>query len=297
MRKSNFTIVLVLWLLITGCSDPKDIVFGPEPLKQIAEQGNQFKKLPEEDRTLLVGYLTSYEMGKAFGIDIKPATGRTVAEVISDAKAWKEKMNAAEMEAKEKKMAAEAKAKKKEADAEALKNKMIAERKAVAEKISSSVTVAIIDKTVLPENQDTGRYSEMLSIKYAIENKSDKTIRQLKGRVTFKDAVGDEIGWLPVSFEEAVKPQQTLTTTTGRGWKINRFSNGEIERIAGREFNSMTGTFEPESIAFDGGEVLKAPEFTHREGRRESGRGATRQGSWPAWLMRGVGQHTTEYYS
>lgn len=261
MCKFNFTIILVLWVLITGCSDPKDIVFGPEPLKQIAEQGNQFKKLPEEDRTLLVGYLTSLEMGKAFGVDIKSATGRTVAEVISDARAWKEKMNAAEMEAKEKKMAAEAEAKKKEAETEALKNRMIAERKAVAEKISSSVTVAIIDKTVLPENYDAGRYSEMLSIKYAIENKSDKTIRQLKGRVTFKDAVGDEIGWLPVSIEEAVKPQQTLKTTTGRGWKINQFSNGDIERIAGREFSSMTGIFEPESIAFDGGEVLKAPEL------------------------------------
>jgi hypothetical protein len=35
--------------------------------------------------------------------------------------------------------------------------------------------------------------------------------------------------------------------------------NGEIEKIADREFSSMKATFEPESIAFEGGEVLKAP--------------------------------------
>ncbi len=198
----------------------------------------------------MVGYLTITEMGKAFGADVKPATGRTVGEVLVDAKAWKEKMKAAEAEEK-----------KREAEAEALKNKVIAERKAVADKISTSVVVAIIDKTVLPENYDAGRYSEMLSLKYAIENKSDKTIRQLKGRVTFKDATGDEIGWLPVDIDEPVKPGQTLKTTTGRGWKLNRFMNGEIEKIAGREFSSMKAIFEPESIAFEGGEVLKAPDL------------------------------------
>jgi hypothetical protein len=37
--------------------------------------------------------------------------------------------------------------------------------------------------------------------------------------------------------------------------------NGNIEKIAGREFSSMKATFEPESIAFADGEVLKAPDM------------------------------------
>lgn len=240
--------IFVIALVVAGCSKPQDIVFGPEPLKQIAEQGEQFKKLSEEDRTLLVGYLTITEMGKVFGAKIKPATGRTVGEVLTDARAWKEKMQTAEVEAK-----------KREAEADALKVKVLAERKAVADKISSSVVVAVIDKTVLPKNYDAGRYNEMLSIKYAIENKSSKAIRQLKGRVVFNDATGDKVGWLPVDFDEPIGAGKSLTTTTGRGWKLNPFMNGEIEKIAGREFSSMKATFEPESIAFEGGEVLKAP--------------------------------------
>jgi hypothetical protein len=237
-------------LAVAGCSGPQDIVFGPEPLKQIADQGDQFKKLPEEDRTLLVSYLAITELGKAFGAEVKPATGRTVGEVLADARGWKAKMATAAAE--EKKL---------EAEAEALKAKVLAERKAVADKISSSVTVAIVDKMVMPKNYDVGRYNELLVVKYAIQNKSDKAIRQLKGRVYFKDATGDEIGWLWADIDEPVGPRDSLTTTTSRGWKLNEFRNGEIEKIAARDFSSMTTKFEPESIAFEGGEVLKAPEL------------------------------------
>ena len=254
--------ILLIFLmlgLISGCSDPKDIIFGPEPLKQIAEQGDQFKKLSENDRTLLVGYLTVTEMGKAFGSNIKPATGRTVAEVLTDARSWKDKMDAVELEAKLKREAAEVEAKKQKAEAEALKTKIIAERKEIADKISASVVVAVIDKTVLPKNYEAGRFREMLSLKYAIQNKSEKTIKQLKGRVRFKDAVGDEIGWLSVNIDEPIKPDQTLKTTTGRGWEISPISNDDVEKIAYRDFNSMQTNFEPESIAFEGGDILKAP--------------------------------------
>jgi len=242
--------VLMIVLFVAGCSNPKDIVFGPEPLKQIAEQGEQFKKLSEEDRMLLVGYLTISEMGKLFGADVKPATGRTVGEVLADARVWKEKMKAAEADKI-----------KQEKEAELLKAKVMAERKLISDKISSSVVVAVIDKTVLSENFDAGRYSKMLSLKYAIENKSDKDIRQLKGLVVFKDATGDMVGSLPVDFDQTIGARKSLTTTTGRGWKLNPFMNGEIEKIAGREFSSMKVTFEPESIAFADGEVLKAPDL------------------------------------
>ena len=240
---------LLVAVLATACSKPQDIVLGPEPLKQMSEQGEQFKRLSEEDRTLLVAYLGISQIGRAFGADLKSPTGRTVGEVLVDARVWREKM-----------MAAEAETKKREAEAEALKAKVLAERKAISERISSTVIVAVVGTRTLPKNYDVGRYSEMLSISFAIQNKSDKGILQLKGRVIFKDATGDTVGWLPVDFNEPVAAGKTLKTTTGRGWMLNEFRNGEIEKIAGRESSSMTAIFEPESVAFEGGEVLKAPE-------------------------------------
>src|SRR5687767_14029594 len=74
--------------VLIGCSKPTDIVLGPEPLRQMAEQGDKFKQLSEDDRVLLVGYLTAAEFGKVFGGEIKPATGRTVGEVLADARVW-----------------------------------------------------------------------------------------------------------------------------------------------------------------------------------------------------------------
>lgn len=250
MRKLVFPIVLMTVILFAACSKPQDIVFGPEPLKQMSEQGDSFRKLPEEDRMLLAAYLTLSEMGKAFGADVKPVAGRTVGEVLADARAWKERVKAAEVEKV-----------KREADATELRNKVMAERAAIAERISASALVAVIDKSVLPKNFQVGRFSPMLTITYAVENRSDKTIRQIKGVVTFKDATGDKIGTLYVDIDELVKPGQTIHTDTGKGWELNQFMNTDKEKIAGREATSMTATFEPSSIAFDGGEVIKAPEL------------------------------------
>ena len=245
MRRLSISVILVL--LITSCSDPKDLVFGTDS-NLTTEQQKTFVKLPEEDRMLLAGYIGVNKMSEAFGGEAKPLAGRTVGEVLVEARAWKVKV-----------LASEAEGKKQEAEAEALKNKVLTERKAMASKISASVVVAIVDKTVLPKDYDAGRFNAMLSLKYAIENKSDKTILQLKGQVTFKDATGDEVGTLSVDIDEPVHAGQTLTTTTGRGWELNEFMNGEIEKIASRDFTSMKTSFEPESIAFEGGEVLKAP--------------------------------------
>ena len=89
----NFAFVL-MFALFTGCGDPdpKNIVFGPDPLKQREEQSDQFKKLSEEELGLLVGYLAVMEIRQAFGGNAKPATGRTVGEVLIDAKAMKQEL-------------------------------------------------------------------------------------------------------------------------------------------------------------------------------------------------------------
>jgi hypothetical protein len=250
MRRALPLALFAISVVLTGCEKPTDIVFGPEPLKQMAEQGDRFRKLPEEERALLAAYLTLTEIGKSFGAEIKPASGRTVGEVLVEARAWQDKLKTAEAETK-----------KRQAEESALKGKVLAERKAVADKIAESVTLAITDKKILPENYEAGRYSKMLVLHYAIENKSDKTIRQLKGQVIFFDATGDKVGDLPVDIDERIAPHKTLKTTTGLGWKLNSFSSSDVEKIARRDFNSMKAVFEAEAIAFDGGEVLRTSEL------------------------------------
>lgn len=242
--------IATLLLVLTACSNPKDIVFGPEPLKEMAEKGDQFKKLPEEDRVLLAAYLGTLEIGKVFNADTKPVTGRTVGEVLVDAKAWKQKI-----------LDQEAKEKARQAEADALAKKIQAERQAIADKISQSALVAIVGTRLLPVDYDVNRYSPMLAINYAITNKSAKTIKQIKGSVTFTDLTGDEIGVLWADIDKTIPPGKTIETDTGRGFELNQFMNEDKERIAGRKFSDMKAVFTPESIAFDDGQVIKAPDL------------------------------------
>jgi len=102
----------------------------------MAEQGDQFKKLPEEDRMLLAGYIGLANLGqKMGGSDIKPMVGRTVGEVLVDAKAW---------QAKVKEQAAEQV--KKDTEARVLRDKILAENKVLMDKLNESVTVAVTKK-------------------------------------------------------------------------------------------------------------------------------------------------------
>lgn len=249
-RASSLAFFAISVMVLLGCEKPTDIMLGPEPLKQMAEQGDQFRRLPEEERVLLATYLTVTEMGKSFSAEIKPSSGRTVGEVLVDARVWQEKRRAAEAEIK-----------KRQAEETALKVKVLAEQKAIMDRITESVTLAVTDKKVLPENYQMGRYSTMLVLQYAIENKSDKTIRQLKGQVNFFDATGDKVGDLPVDIDEKIAPHKTLKTTTGLGWKLNSFSSSDVEKIARRDFNSMKAVFEASAIAFEGEEVLRTSDL------------------------------------
>lgn len=105
----------------------------------------------------------------------------------------------------------------------------------------------------VPKNYEVGRYSEMVMITVAVENKSDKAIKQLKGYVQFRDATGDEVGILPIDVDANIAPGNVLRTDMGHGWRLNQFKHGDVEKVAEREFGSMTASFMPSAIAFEGG--------------------------------------------
>jgi hypothetical protein len=238
--------------LVLGCSKPEDIVLGPDPLKQMAEQGDQFRRLSEDDRVLLASYITAAEVGKALGGKPPQVTGRTVGEVLADARKWRSEVQA------QQKAQEEARAKR-EAEAKALRDKVLAEQDAMSRRIAEAVTITVLAKRLLPRNYDAGRYSEMLSFNYAIENKSGRDILLLKGVLIAEDLTGARIGELPVVFDQRIPAGKTVKTDTGRGWRINQFSSGSIERIAGQEWSSMTVRFTPQSVSFEG-ETLQVPE-------------------------------------
>lgn len=248
------TSALLIILLLAACSNPKDIVLGPEPLKTLENNSEAIKKLSEDDRKLLVGYLMAQEFitSKLSGKEhTDTVVGSTIGEVLTKAVEWKKKQEERAIEEK-----------KRQDEAAALRAKIEEERKVIAERINSLVTVVVTAKKVLPEDMYARRYEDELEIHYALENKGSKDIRLLKGLMYFYDATGDEIGWLPLTFDQKILPGKVLKTDTGRVWRIRDYGNTDIKKIAHANFDGMTTKFKAESVAFSDGEVIKAPERT-----------------------------------
>jgi len=81
-------------LAASACDRTPELVFGPEPLRQMTDDSAQFVEYSEGDRLLLLGYLNSIEVARSFGWQTKPAVGRPVDEVMDEARAWKKKLDA-----------------------------------------------------------------------------------------------------------------------------------------------------------------------------------------------------------
>lgn len=247
-------VLLASMVLLAACTKPTDIVFGPEPLKQMAEQGEQFKKLPEEDRQALVAYIEYKRAMDSVGEpmkDTKSITGRTAGEVLAVARPWVAEVHLEQIARK-----------KKVAEAEALKAKVLAERKLVMDKLGEAVTVAVTGKKILPENFQARRIYDELQLTFAVDNKSDKAIRQLKGILHVFDATGTEVGVLRIDFSELIKAKTLVKTSTGYVWEVRRFKQGNIEKIADAQFEGMTTRFDVEVIAYADGEIIKAADDT-----------------------------------
>lgn len=245
------TTTALLFCVLAACSNPKDIVLGPEPLKTLEANGESVKKLSEEDRKLLVSYLMANEViskmqGKG---NTESVVGSTIGEVLKKASEWKKKQD---------ELAAEVK--KRQEEAAVLRAKVEEENKQVAERIAGVVTVTATGKRILPEDMYARRYEDELQVNYAIENKGNKDIRLLKGMMYFYDATGDELGWLPLTFKEKIAAGKTLKTDTGSVWRIKDYGSKDIKRIANASSDGMTSKFIAESISFADGEVIKISE-------------------------------------
>lgn len=246
---------LVAVLTLSACSEPTDIVLGEKPIETVSANGEKLRKLAPEERDLLMRFLVAREvtnvlpgLSKDIASTSGTLTGKTVGEALQLARQWDAEMLA--------RKAAEAEAQR---QAAALKERALAERRAAQDRINSLVTLALVKKQVLDEDLMAGRYTDLLKLTFAIENKSDKAIKLLKGRAYFSDLSGDPIGELDLQFDEGLPPNKLTTTSGGIVWRIDAFMSGYVERIAGTNGDNLQMKFEPESVVFSDGTVVKAP--------------------------------------
>jgi len=239
--------LIILAFLTISCSDPKDFIFSNEPLKQISDNPDIFKKLPEDERRLLAGYLAANELSGAFGSK-KQIAGLSVSDVLTDAKAWQQRIqdNAAETLKRQK-------------EADDLAQKVAAEQKEISEKIAAMISVAITEKTSLKRDFMKSRANDLLELKIAFENKQQKSIKQIKGYFDFFDPSNDFIGRLSIDMNQIIRPNEIIKENNSFLWNADSFTDDSARKIYALPTGGFTYSFTPVSIAFDDGEIIKIP--------------------------------------
>lgn len=232
MRK--LVLALIIACSVSGCNDPRKAVL-PSDLN--SEEGTKFaekiKKLPEQDKELLAGYILRKEMAKAFGSSTAPV-GVTVQQAIDEQKAWVDKTKAEE------------KAKKEQAD------RLKAEKNAKVQEAKAALNVIVFDKQII-----AGDFDKKLVLSFEFANKTNKKIDGVKGVVNFKNKFGDDVRGVGISEPSlTIEPNQSVKIDLSKS--INEFIS-EDRTFAETQLKDLTYEFIPEQILFEDGSKIVMP--------------------------------------
>ena len=238
----NRYIFLLLLLILSACSNPKDIRFGASPSDDMQKNEAKLKKLPPTDFALLTSYLNSAQASEIKGRP-NPAVGKTVAEVLDDARSWQKAQEIAAAEERER-----------QESAKLMAGRIEAERKLLRDRVAGLVAVTFVKRTIIPPNPSAQRNEPVVRLEYDIENKGGKAILALKGKITYKDLFGNRIVDHPLQVDKTVPIGGHVTVPVN--YRVSPVWR-EMMALAELEDGKFSASFWPESLVLEGGETLR----------------------------------------
>lgn len=237
--------ILACAVLLAACTRPTEVIIPTDTSKWDTELAPTVKKLSEEDRKLLTGYLMRAKLSETFskgagGIPL----GTTIGQAIEEQKKW-----AAEQEA----LAAAQRAK--EAEEKALRAKLEKEAEAAREAITNAVTVTLVSKMERPSNIYAGQYRDRQVFIVGVENKTDEAMAGVSGELEFVDLFGKVVGAVNFRIAEKIAPKGTVKWTGERDY--NQFLDNH-RAVWNLERGQYTTRFIPDTIVFADGRKLSA---------------------------------------
>lgn len=210
-------------LLLAGCASPLDRKYSESTLEEDAKAIKS--KLDSNDANLLMGNLIRLTMLK------KDMTKMTYREIIEDGKAWKRELE------------------KKEASEKALREKAELEEADRFRRLSEAVAVACYQK-----GYKTANYDDYITYAFAIQNKSEKGIRAIKGEIVFTDLFDDEISKLGFTYDQPIGSNSTVKWNATS--EYNQFKESD-RSLKNKELKDIKVIWKPEKIIFEDGSTLE----------------------------------------
>lgn len=251
MEMSKIVLCIAAALALTACNPVKETVIPTDMSTWDKELAPVVQKLNEEDKKLLVGYVTRMKLGEAFGgKQAGIPFGTTVGQAIDQQKTW--------LAENEKRMAEEkAERERKAAEAAALKKKLEAERAEAIKRINEAVTVTMLGKKELPRDFQAGRYSPYQQVTIGIQNTSEKDVIGVAGTMEFIDVFDKVVADVNFKVSERIKPGATYRWIGGRDY--NQFLDHH-RALWGLEEGKYKTRFVPAMVIYADGEKLTVPE-------------------------------------
>lgn len=222
-------LIMFLTCFLIACSNVKDLKFTKDNQEQVMEKVRKSKDLTGEE----VGLLMAALMRTAFSGE--GLEGKTVGQLIQE----------------QRKLAAEAEAKEKEV--KRLADEAAKKEAAIAAELSQHILVAPFKKSFHKADWRKFAYEDTISIAFVFENKSNKDIKAFKGEAIFKDAFGEIIRKIGLTYDEGIKAGQK------KNWygeiQYNQFMEGH-GKFRDTELENMKFEWKPKAIIFADGSKL-----------------------------------------
>ena len=228
-------VALCLVALLGTCScgkDPRTIRITEKNKDTFMDEIKDMKGLTVDEVRLLIAYQVRTGTTKAVGGKEQNTVGKTIGDVIEDAR---KQVASEKTEAdRQKRLADEAKAK----------------QEAIAAELRKAVAVAVFEKGFVPAIPGVGQFEAYITFKCAFENYSSKDIRAFKGVVIFQDLFGSDLYRVNLTISDPINAGAKAS------WsgvvKFNQFIETQ-QRFRDTELKDMKVIWMPESIIFSDG--------------------------------------------
>ncbi len=220
--KKTILISIVIGLIIS-CSSPLDKKFSEEKVEKDMIEIKE--KLDSTELMLLAGTMIRLKLQD------KNLEGMTYQEILDDGETWKAEQEKIERE--QKKLAKKAEKEENE------RIRILSERVIV---------------TCYKKDYSKYDYKDYITYKFAIQNKSDKEIRAVKGQIEFTNLFGDKIKSLSFVYDQPIQAHNEATWDASTDY--NQFDDGD-QTLKSKDLKDIKVIWKPEKIIFSDGSTIE----------------------------------------
>ena len=215
----KFTLFLFS-IMLFSCSNPMNKKYSEATLEKDAKEIKDSKKLTDDELQLLAGWIVK---AKLTGESLED---KSYQDILKEAKDYKIEQDKLKAEAE----------------------KLEAEK---AKKMSDALSVSITGKGF-----DEGEWDSSNVIKYAVKNKTNKTIDALKFSFKVYDKLGDEIGdgYQMSITDDKIAPNQVYSNEAY--YDYNQFMDRDI-KIRNSKFEDLKFVIKVIKVVYTDGSVLE----------------------------------------